>query len=76
MVTPNVLTTCTSTFEELHGGYMVSPIDLNSYSQSTKVVVDNVVRELLASRLAYNDFYRTIRIETVRMWEERVGVKS
>jgi hypothetical protein len=34
-----------------------------------KVVVDNALRELLA----YNDFYRPIRIDIARMWEERVG---
>ena len=47
------LATLAPIFEELHGVYVVLPIDWVSYSQYTKVVVDIAVRELLA----HDEFY-------------------
>ena len=60
------------TFEELHGVYMVTPIDWDLYSQHTMAVMDSVVKELLT----YDNFYWIIRVETTHMWEERLGSKG
>lgn len=42
-----------STFEELHGVYMVPHIEWNSCSQDMRIIMDNAIRELIP----YEDFY-------------------
>lgn len=57
------------TFEELHRICMVPPIDWNLYSSHTRLGVDTTMRELLE----YDKFYWTTRIESLHLWEERLG---
>lgn len=57
------------TFEELHGVYVIMPINSDSYSHYTRLVMNSAMRELLT----YDDFYWTIRMENAHIWEKRLG---
>lgn len=62
----------TTTFEELHGVYVVPPIEWDFYSHHTTFVVDTALRKLLS----YDDYCWTIRIQVAKVWEERLRGES